>query len=167
MCLMYCSDFGCQCLEHIGGDAKTRRRDATRRGKWKQERLKKPEPIWVLIKQLQPSLRANSARLLSESKIGQGGLRRGYSEEEEGEKGKKEEEVRREFTTPSLGTALRPRLARTWRNCRQGGQDMFETPSFCNKTGRVALRERDSEREGGEWYHADSVGIEESCTRAS
>jgi hypothetical protein len=34
--------------------------------------------------------------------------------------------VQSAFTTLSLGTALRPRLARTWRNCQQGGQDMYE-----------------------------------------
>ncbi|KAJ7850547.1 hypothetical protein B0H13DRAFT_2284788 [Mycena leptocephala] len=145
-----------------------------------------------------------TARPLSESEIGQGGLGRAYSEEEEGVKGKKEEEVQRfgeivnkedricmyEDWTDSVwwygsGETLRAEGAepdwlvfRTLKSVdkpdvNSGPQPAelnvypfkscrFETLSFCNKTGRVALRERESERGGGEWYHAASVGIEET-----
>ncbi|KAJ7872087.1 hypothetical protein B0H13DRAFT_1895482 [Mycena leptocephala] len=142
------------------------------------------------------------ARLLSESEIGQGGLRRACSEEEEGVKGKKEEEVQRlgeivnregriciyEDWTASVwwygsGETLRAEGAEpdwlVFRALKSANKPDVNigigrptarriecVPFQVLQTGRVALRERDSEREGGEWYHAASVGIEhDDCRR--
>ncbi|KAJ7910197.1 hypothetical protein B0H13DRAFT_1876991 [Mycena leptocephala] len=84
-----------------------------------------------------------TARLLSESEIGQGGLGRACSEEEEGVKGKKEEEVKR-------------RTGYVGRDVAGRG---FETLSFCNKTGRVALRETRREKERGIMQPASELNM--------
>ncbi|KAJ7826745.1 hypothetical protein B0H13DRAFT_1918015 [Mycena leptocephala] len=112
-----------------------------------------------------------TARLLSESEIGQGGLGRACSEEEEGVKGKKEEESAKCVYDTESGNRMASEIGKDLEKLSTGRTgypaDLNVYPFKSCRTGRVVLRGREKEREGGEWYHADSVGIEKTYCRTA